>query len=132
MFIHLKRVWRCRSYPTSPHTVVFLPSGNYGEGTFCWTTAYGYITVIINISVLYAVYVLVKLFYAVQSDLRSPIDWHPIGKFLCIKGVVFFTWWQSVFIYMLQSQGFIKDIGTWSGDDVANGIIDYLVCVEMV
>jgi len=113
-------------------TFVFLPSGNYGEGTFCWTTAYGYITVIINISVLYAVYVLVKLFYAVQSDLRSPIDWHPIGKFLCIKGVVFFTWWQSVFIYMLQSQGFIKDIGTWSGDDVANGIIDYLVCVEMV
>lgn len=35
-------------------------------------------------------------------------------------------------IYFLRSHGFIGDVGTWSGDDVANGIIDYLVCVEMV
>lgn len=85
-----------------------------------------------NTSVMYALYCLVKLFHAVKSDLRSPINWHPVGKFLCVKGVVFFTWWQGVFIYFLRSHGFIGDVGSWSGDEVAGGIIDYLICVEMV
>jgi len=113
-------------------TFVFLPSGWYGEGTFSWNSAYVYITTILNISVMYALYCLVKLFHAVKSDLRSPVNWHPVGKFLCVKGVIFFTWWQGVGIYFLRSHGFIGDVGSWSGDDVAGGIIDYLVCVEMV
>lgn len=113
-------------------TFVLLPSGLYGEGTFSWSSAYLYITIILNISVMYALYCLVKLFHAVKSDLRSPINWHPVGKFLCVKGVVFFTWWQGVGIYFLRSHGIIDDVGSWTGDDVAGGIIDYLVCIEMV
>ncbi|KAL7537082.1 hypothetical protein ACHAXR_008069 [Thalassiosira sp. AJA248-18] len=113
-------------------TFVFLPSGWYGEGTFSWNSAYVYITTLLNISVMYALYCLVKLFHAVKSDLRSPVNWHPVGKFLCVKGVVFFTWWQGVGIYFLRSHGIINDVGSWTGDDVAGGIIDYLVCVEMV
>lgn len=35
-------------------------------------------------------------------------------------------------IYFLRSYGVIGDVGNWSGEDVAGGIIDYLVCVEMV
>lgn len=38
----------------------------------------------------------------------------------------------NVVIYFLQGHGYIDDVGSWSGDDVANGIIDYLVCIEMV
>jgi hypothetical protein len=120
-----------KTFLTLLTTFVLLPSGLYGEGTFSWDYAYAYLTIILNISVLYAMYCLVKLFHAVKSDLRSPVNWRPVGKFLCVKGVVFFTWWQSVGIYFLKSQGLIDDIGTWSGEDVANGLIDYLVCVEM-
>jgi len=113
-------------------TFVFLPSGIYGEGKFSWSSAYTYTTFILNVSVMYALYCLVMLFHAVQSDLSSPINWHPLGKFLCVKGVVFFTFWQGVAISFIRSHGFIADVGTWSGEDVANGIIAYLVCVEMV
>lgn len=120
-----------KTFLTLLTTFVLLPSGLYGEGTFSWDCAYPYLTVILNISVLYAMYCLVKLFHAVKSDLRSPVDWHPLGKFLCVKGVVFFTWWQGVGIYFFKSIGVIDDIGSWSGEDVANGLIDYLVCVEM-
>jgi hypothetical protein len=120
-----------KTFLTLLTTFVLLPSGLYGEGTFSWDYAYAYLTVILNISVSYAFYCLVKLFHAVKSDLRSPVNWRPVGKFLCVKGVVFFTWWQGVGIYFLKSQGLIDDIGTWSGEDVANGLIDYLVCVEM-
>ncbi|KAL7548431.1 hypothetical protein ACHAWF_011721 [Thalassiosira exigua] len=113
-------------------TFVLLPSGNWGEGSFSPDSAYLYVAFVLNLSVMYALYCLVKLFHAVKSDLRSPVNWHPVGKFLCVKGVVFFTWWQGVGIYFLRSHGIIGDVGTWPGDDVAGGIIDYLICVEMV
>ncbi len=78
------------------------------------------------LSVMYALYCLVTLFHAVKSDLHHPVNWHPVGKFLCVKGVIFFTFWQDVTINFLRLHGFIGDVGNWSGDDVAGGIIDYL------
>lgn len=104
----------------------------YDEGSFEWNVAYPYLAFMLNCSVMYALYCLVKLFHAVNDELRSPIDWHPLGKFLCVKGVVFFTWWQGVIIFYLKAHGIIEDIGAWTGEEVANGLIDYCICIEMV
>ena len=106
--------------------------GMYGEGSFQWDKAYPYISFILNISVMYALYCLVKLFHAVNDELCHPINWRPLGKFLCVKGVVFFTWWQGVVIYYLQAHGVIGAVGDWEADEVANGLIDYCICIEMV
>lgn len=113
-------------------TYIFQSLGMYGEGHFLWTSPYPYLAFFMNISVMYALYSLVKLFHAVQDELRYPINWHPLGKFLCVKGVVFFTWWQGVLIFYLKAHGVIDDVGSWTGDEVANGLIDYCICVEMV
>lgn len=113
-------------------TYICQSLGVYGEGQFSWKVAYPYIAFMMNISVMYALYCLVKLFHAVNDELRHPIDWHPLGKFLCIKGVVFFTWWQGVLIFYLKAHGIIDDIGSWTGQDVANGLIDYCICIEMI
>jgi hypothetical protein len=113
-------------------TFVFQSMNVYGEGEFKWNVAYPYMAFFLNISVMYALYCLVKLFHAVNDDLRHPIDWHPLGKFLCVKGVVFFTWWQGVVIFYLYAHGIIQDVGAWTGEEVANGLIDYCVCIEMV
>mmetsp|Transcript_46393 Transcript_46393/g.68503 ORF Transcript_46393/g.68503 Transcript_46393/m.68503 type:complete len:451 (+) Transcript_46393:292-1644(+) len=107
-------------------------AGMYGEGVFDLTKGYVYLAFITNFSQMWALYVLVKLFYATKEDLMSPVNWHPVGKFLCVKGVVFFTWWQGLGIYMLQDRGLINDVGTWAADDVATALQDYLVCVEML
>jgi len=113
-------------------TYIFQLLGMYGEGHFVWTSPYPYLAFSMNISVMYALYCLVKLFHAVQDELRYPINWHPLGKFLCVKGIVFFTWWQGVLIFYLKAHGVIDDVGSWTGDEVANGLIDYCICVEMV
>jgi len=113
-------------------TFLFQSMDVLGEGQFKWNVAYPYLAFLLNLSVMYALYCLVKLFHAVNDELRNPIDWHPLGKFLCVKGVVFFTWWQGVIIFYLQAHGIIVDLGNWTGEEVANGLIDYCVCIEMV
>ena len=113
-------------------TFIFQFMDVYGEGRFEWNVAYPYLAFILNCSVMYALYCLVKLFHGIHEELRHPIDWHPLGKFLCVKGVVFFTWWQGVIIFYLKAHGIIDDIGAWSGEQVANGLIDYCICIEMV
>jgi len=107
-------------------------AGVYGEGRFEWFVAYPYLCFFQNVSVMYALYCLVIFFHAVNDELRHPVDWHPLGKFLCIKGVVFFTWWQGVAIFYLRDHGIIDKMGSWSSIDVANGLIDYCIVIEMV
>jgi hypothetical protein len=114
-------------------TLLFEFIGVYGEGQFRWMVAYPYLVVLQNVSVCYALYCLVMLYSAVDVELRHPINWRPLGKFLCVKGVVFFCWWQGVLIFYLEAHGMITGAGNrWSADDVANGLIDYCIVLEMV
>jgi hypothetical protein len=112
-------------------TATLEPIGLFDEGKFSWTKGYIYISFIINLSQMWALYCLVKFYHATHENLASPINWRPLGKFLCIKGVVFFTWWQGVGIAVLKSYDLIGDVGQWDVNDVANGLQDYLICVEM-
>jgi len=112
-------------------TATLEPIGMFNEGEFDWTKGYVYVSFIINGSQMWALYCLVKFYHATSENLCHPTNWHPLGKFLCIKGVVFFTWWQGVLIAALKNRGLINNIGNWDKDDVANGVQDYLICVEM-
>jgi len=107
-------------------------AGVYGEGKFDWFVAYPYLCFFQNLSVMYALYCLVMLYHAVEAELRYPINWRPLGKFVCVKGIVFFCWWQGVVIFYLRAHGIIEDLGSWTSEEVANGLIDYCVVIEMV
>jgi Organic solute transporter Ostalpha len=121
-------------FKTTATVLIFLCEycGVYGEGHFEWFVAYPYLCFFQNISVMYALYCLVIFFHVCNEELRHPVNWYPLGKFLCIKGVVFLTWWQGVIIFYLRDHGFIGPMGPWSSIDVANGFIDYCIVVEMV
>ncbi|XP_061163938.1 transmembrane protein 184C-like [Saccostrea echinata] len=104
----------------------------YNEGDFDFKSAWSYLVIINNISQIWAMYCLV-LFYKAMKEELAPIN--PVPKFLCVKFVVFFSFWQSVAIAIMVKLGWIPEDGTWvfyhSIQDVATGLQDFLICIEM-
>jgi len=142
----------------------------YKEGDFTPKGGYLYICLLTNTSQCWALYCLIIFYYATKNEL-API--RPVGKFLAVKSLVFFTWWQSLGIAILyqmdliphyQSGAVVTDnngMGSaympmsaeealafdehggnaldpsqqmgqdWTAEDVAKGLQDYLICIEM-
>eukprot|EP00547_Thalassionema_nitzschioides_P009147 CAMPEP_0194229014 /NCGR_PEP_ID=MMETSP0156-20130528/43673_1 /TAXON_ID=33649 /ORGANISM="Thalassionema nitzschioides, Strain L26-B" /LENGTH=706 /DNA_ID=CAMNT_0038961549 /DNA_START=212 /DNA_END=2332 /DNA_ORIENTATION=- len=122
-------------------TMILELKGVYKEGNFTWKGGYLYICILTNLSQCWALYCLIFFYFATVTEL-SPI--RPVGKFLSVKAIVFFTWWQSVCISMIYQMNLIPhyqysgDSGdeydansSWTPEDVAKGLQDYLICIEM-
>jgi hypothetical protein len=115
-------------------TMILEFHGLYKEGDFSLSSAYFYITFVINWSQCWALYCLILFYYALKNEL-APIS--PVGKFLAVKSLIFFTWWQSLAIAVLSTLGMIPSYQTKDGnvvydeEDVAKIIQYYLICIEM-
>ncbi|KAG7487046.1 hypothetical protein JOB18_045583 [Solea senegalensis] len=105
--------------------------GVYDEGNFSSSNAWTYLVIFNNMSQLFAMYCLVLFYRALREEL-NPIK--PVGKFLCVKMVVFVSFWQAVFIALLVKVGVISESHTWDWktvEAVATGLQDFIICVEM-
>ncbi|EDW03122.1 GH10663 [Drosophila grimshawi] len=103
--------------------------GVYGEGEFAGNVAFPYIVVINNISQFVAMYCLVLFYRANKEDLK-PMK--PIPKFLCIKAVVFFSFFQGVLLNVLVYYKIIEHIfGDVGDDNLASVLQNFLICIEM-
>jgi Organic solute transporter Ostalpha len=105
----------------------------YKEGDFRLTSGYLYICVVTNFSQCWALYCLIFFYHATKNEL-SPI--RPVAKFISVKALVFFTWWQSLFISIIYQMNLIphyhaSNESEWTSEDVAKGLQDYLICIEM-
>lgn len=108
--------------------VVMNTFGYYGEGEVAFDRGYIYITFLLNMSQLLALYTLVWLYVILKNELQP---FRPFNKFLVVKAVVFFTFWQSVAISWAAHVGWIKPIPGLELGEVEVGLQDFLVCVEM-
>uniref|UniRef100_A0A0G4GFV6 Transmembrane protein 184C n=1 Tax=Chromera velia CCMP2878 TaxID=1169474 RepID=A0A0G4GFV6_9ALVE len=82
-----------------------------------------------NISMIVSMYALVQ-FYVMTEELLQPF--RPLAKFLCIKFVVFFGFWQQIFLFLLLRLGLIPAVDGFSAPIVTTKIHESLLCVEMV
>lgn len=87
-------------------------------------------TIILNISFSLAMYSLVVFYHVFAKELRPH---KPLAKFICIKGVVFFCFWQGVLLNILVEMGIIRSQHFWlDTEHIQEAIQNVLVCLEMV
>ncbi|XWS18317.1 hypothetical protein CRYUN_Cryun32bG0033700 [Craigia yunnanensis] len=87
-------------------------------------------TIILNISVSLALYSLV-IFYHVFAKELAPHK--PLAKFMCIKGIVFFCFWQGLVLDILVAMGIIRSHHFWLDvEHLEEALQNVLVCLEMV
>jgi hypothetical protein len=56
----------------------------------------------------------------------------PMPKFLCVKGILFFSFWQATGVSLLASVGAIKQLGPYTDKEhISLGLTDSLICLEM-
>jgi len=101
----------------------------YGESTFDFASGYPYLAFITNMSQIWAMYCLI-LFYVRMKEELAPL--RPIPKFLCVKAVVFFTFWQSVLIAGLAQMGVLHDTRNFTQAEIVGALQDFIVCLEML
>ncbi|CAA6667555.1 unnamed protein product [Spirodela intermedia] len=87
-------------------------------------------TIILNFSVSLALYALV-IFYHVFAKELAPH--RPLAKFMCIKGIVFFCFWQGIALDVFAAAGVIKSHHFWLDvEHIQEAIQNTLVIFEMV
>ncbi|CAE7060655.1 unnamed protein product [Rhizoctonia solani] len=110
-------------------TLILKALGKYREGAFRVDAGYLYVSIVYNASICLSLYCLAMFWVCVSSDLRA---FRPMPKFLCVKGILFFSFWQSIFISSLVSIGVIKHLGTYTDTEhISLAITDTLICYEM-
>lgn len=106
-----------------------------------YTSPQFYIFLVENISIFIAFSGLIKFYHAVEEELK----WcKPLPKFLCIKGVVFMTFWQGLAIGLLAESTSAGGFGE-SAKDASSSVSttvdpsewatmaqNFLICLEML
>ncbi|KAI0017509.1 DUF300-domain-containing protein [Xylariomycetidae sp. FL0641] len=109
--------------------IVMKATGIYKDGYIGLTSGYLWSGIIYNISVTVSLYSLGLFWVCMHDDL---IPFRPVPKFLCIKLIIFASYWQGFFLSILVWLGAIpNDVPQYTPDNLAAAIQDALICVEM-
>lgn len=110
-------------------TVVLKSFGKYDDGKLAWSNGYTWVSATYNISVFLSLYCLGMFWSGLSEDLSS---FRVTSKFLCIKGIIFFSFWQGLGISILVAAGWIRQIGPVRDEQyISLAVQDMLICLEM-
>ncbi|KAH9973661.1 organic solute transporter Ostalpha-domain-containing protein [Lactifluus volemus] len=110
-------------------SLVLKASGRYNEGEFRADSGYLYVSIVYNASICLSLYCLAMFWLSISEDLNP---FRPMPKFLCVKGILFFSFWQATGVSLLASVGAIKQLGPYTDKEhISLGLTDSLICLEM-
>lgn len=109
--------------------IIMKATGTYKEGYISVESGYFWSGILYNISVTLSLYALGLFWVCMHQDLQP---FRPVPKFLCIKLIIFASYWQGFFLGILVWLGAIPDnFQGYTSDNLAAAIQDALICVEM-
>ncbi|RDA95210.1 hypothetical protein CP533_1817 [Ophiocordyceps camponoti-saundersi (nom. inval.)] len=109
--------------------IIMKATGTYQEGYIGAGSGYLWSGIIYNISVTVSLYSLGLFWVCMHRDLEP---FRPVPKFLCIKLIIFASYWQGFFLSILVWLGAIPDdVEGYTRDNLAAAIQDALICLEM-
>ena len=128
---------------TSGIAVILNLADVYDNGQWKFNAGYPYITIIVNISQTIALFVLIAFYENTKEPLKP---FRPLPKFIAIKLIVFFIFWQTILMTGLAKLGVLRNTecdpsankycnGSTTGFTVEQEKIllqNILICVEMV
>ena len=110
-------------------TIVMKATNTYQEGYVGLRSGYFWSGIVYNISITLSLYSLAIFWVCMSQDLQS---FRPMPKFLCIKLIIFASYWQGFFLSILVWMGAIPDDVTgYTPDNIAAAIQNALICFEM-
>lgn len=110
-------------------TFVLELTHTYDEGNFSPKRGYLWVTIVYNISIFLSLYFLV-LFYEGSKEILA--EFKPLAKFLCIKAVIFFAFWQSVIIAIAVKFNFLVTARPgYTAGQISAVVNNALICIEM-
>ncbi|KAI0916543.1 hypothetical protein AcV5_010451 [Taiwanofungus camphoratus] len=110
-------------------TIILKLAGKFNEGDLRANSGYLYVSIVYNVSICLSLYCLAIFWMCVNDDLKP---FRPMPKFLCVKGILFFSFWQSILISILVAAGAITRLGPYTDNEhISLGLTDTLICIEM-
>ncbi|KAF2817038.1 DUF300-domain-containing protein [Mytilinidion resinicola] len=109
--------------------IIMKATGVYKEGYIGVTSGYFWSGIIYNLSITVSLYALAMFWVCMAQDLKP---FRPMPKFLCIKGIIFASYWQGFFLSILVwLRAIPNDVPGYTPDNLAAAIQDALICFEM-
>ncbi|KAK6585267.1 hypothetical protein PZA11_001994 [Diplocarpon coronariae] len=110
-------------------SIIMKATGTYKEGYLGLTSGYLWSGIVYNVSVTVSLYSLGMFWVIMSKDLQP---FRPVPKFLCVKLIIFASYWQGFFLSILVWLGAIPDdVEGYTPDNLAAAIQDALICIEM-
>lgn len=110
--------------------VLFLEMlGWYDVNDMGARSLYLWFTIVYNFSVSLSLYCLAMFWKILWSDLKP---FNPVGKFLCVKLIIFASYWQGVILAILSFSGVLPSGNVDGSPNIGVAIQNALLCVELV
>ena len=116
--------------PLITFVVIFLTAKDeMGKDIFDVRKGWFWTALLANISITTAFSALVYFYYGTKEFLAGK---NALRKFLCIKAVVFLSFWQGIVIAVLANVGVLPKFDYWTEATAARGLQNFLICIEML